>query len=568
MSYLVLARKYRPLVFSDVVGQNHVTRTLTNALKAGRVAHAYLFSGARGVGKTSVARILAMAVNCQAEIEDRPCAKCDFCVEISSGQALDVFEIDGASNRGIEEIRELRETVKYLPSKGAFKVYIIDEVHMLTQYAFNALLKTLEEPPAHVIFIFATTEPHRVPATILSRCQRYDFKRIALEDIVGNLQDLAQKEDILISPSSLRLIARESEGSLRDAQSLFDQVIAFSGTKVSDESVTEALGLIDRTLISDTARALLAGDAGKALDLLDKIYSYGYDTKEFTAQLLNYFRSLVVAKVAPDPERILDLLDVELEEIKSTSAGSSLETLNFFFNALLASVDNFRRSAHPRLALETLIVRLAQAEPVQPIAELTARLEGLLGSLEPGIEDPSGSSSGPPSSASQNTPGAAFSPAGNDLNSEAAPVSEQAPSPLKRALEVKAGGWGGFLASIKEDNNHLISSILEKVRVIKFTLEEVQLEFLDEGPFKLIDKEKLNKLLHNYLGVIPRLKLELKQETDDRFLTEEPAGAAESQDSLEEKALDHPLVKSALKFLGGEVVDIIPETKQKGGRHG
>ena len=563
MSYLVFARKYRPLIFADVVGQEHVTRTLTNALKAGRVAHAYLFSGARGVGKTSVARILAMALNCQAEIEDRPCAKCAFCVEISSGQAVDVFEIDGASNRGIDEIRDLRETVKYLPSKGAYKVYIIDEVHMLTQHAFNALLKTLEEPPAHVVFIFATTEPHRIPATILSRCQRYDFKRITLQDIVGNLQGLAQKENISISPASLRLIARESEGSLRDAQSLFDQVIAFSGLEVADASVTEALGLIDRALISGTAQALLDGDAGEALDLLDKIYNYGHDTKEFTTQLLNYFRSLVVAKVAPNPEKILDLLDVELEEIKSVSAGSSLETLNFFFNALLSSVDNFRRSTRPRLALETLIVRLAQAEPVQPIAELTARLEGLLGSLEPdmaGSSGPSDNSSGPPPGANRNTPATVVPSAGNDLSDATSSVPEKAPSPPERALERKPGGWDDFLASIKEDNNHMISTLLEKARVNKFTAEEVTLEFFEEGPLKLINKEKLNILLSNYLGATPAIKLELKQEVAGQQFPEEPADAIESRDPAD-GAVDHPMVKSVQKLLGGKVVEIIPEIK-------
>ncbi|MBW2087183.1 MAG: DNA polymerase III subunit gamma/tau, partial [Deltaproteobacteria bacterium] len=385
MSYLVLARKYRPLVFADVVGQEHVTRPLTNALKTDRVAHAFLFAGARGVGKTTVARILAMALNCRVEVDERPCGQCDACLEIISGQAIDVFEIDGASNRGIDEVRELREMVKYLPSKGSFKVYIIDEVHMLTAPAFNALLKTLEEPPAHVVFIFATTEPHKVPATILSRCQRYDFKRITLKAIVGRLEQVASNEGIEISPTSLRIIARESEGSLRDSLSLLDQVIAFSGTRVADENVVEALGLIDRALISGSAKALLAGDASQALELLDRVYTYGYDTKEFVTQLLEYFRSLVVCKVSPDPGRILDMLDAELEELKDIAADSSLETLNFFFNALLERMEKLRRSTRPQLVLEALMVGLAQVEPLQSVAELASRLEALLGSVGPDV---------------------------------------------------------------------------------------------------------------------------------------------------------------------------------------
>jgi DNA polymerase-3 subunit gamma/tau len=217
MSYLVLSRKYRPQVFAQVVGQGHVTKTLVNALKMERVAHAYLFTGARGVGKTTVARLLAMALSCEVAAEDRPCGVCQSCKEISAGRAIDVFEIDGASNNGVDQIRDLKETVKYLPTKGEYKTYIIDEVHMLSTAAFNALLKTLEEPPPHVIFIFATTEPQKVPATILSRCQRYDFKRISLLDIIGELKRIASSEGVEISDGDLRLIARESEGSMRDS---------------------------------------------------------------------------------------------------------------------------------------------------------------------------------------------------------------------------------------------------------------------------------------------------------------------------------------------------------------
>ncbi|MEJ2726317.1 MAG: DNA polymerase III subunit gamma/tau, partial [Deltaproteobacteria bacterium] len=242
MAYEVLARKWRPQVFQDVVGQEHVTRTLINAIKAGRLAHGYLFSGARGVGKTSVARILAKAINCVGGEPGVPCNKCRSCLEITSGSSVDVQEIDGASNRGIDEIRELRENIKYMPSSSRFRVYIIDEVHMLTLPAFNALLKTLEEPPPHVKFIFATTEPHKVPVTILSRCQKFDFKRISFGQIIQQLEKIAAQEEIGISKSGLTLLARAADGSMRDAESLLDQVVSFTGPKVEDRQITEILG--------------------------------------------------------------------------------------------------------------------------------------------------------------------------------------------------------------------------------------------------------------------------------------------------------------------------------------
>ena len=396
MSYLVLARKYRPKTFPDVVGQDHVIRPLVNALKSGRVAHAYLFSGARGVGKTTVARLLAMALNCPAPENERPCGVCDSCVEISEGHAVDVFEIDGASNRGINEIRDLRETIKYLPSKGRLKVYIIDEVHMLTKEAFNALLKTLEEPPEHVVFIFATTEAHKVLPTILSRCQRYDFKRVKLTEIMGRLEEIAVKESVEISQAALRLLARESEGGLRDALSLFDQAIAFSGNKIRDEDLSESLGLIDQTLIAGLAKYLLAGDAGGALDVLDRIYNYGHDTKDFATQVLNYFRSLVVVKVSRSPETILDMIDAELADLKKVAGQASLETLNFHFNAWLDVQGRLHRTNQPRMVLEALIIRLAQVEPLRPLAELAARLEAFLNNL--GQAGPVSGSTPPPAS--------------------------------------------------------------------------------------------------------------------------------------------------------------------------
>ncbi|NOY59306.1 MAG: DNA polymerase III subunit gamma/tau, partial [Calditrichaeota bacterium] len=248
MSYVVLARKYRPMFFKDVVGQQHVTKTLQNAIEQNRIANAYLFSGPRGVGKTTVARLLAKALNCEHGPTIKPCNECSSCIEINESRSLDVFEIDGASNRGIDEIRNLRESLRYSPNPGKHRIYIIDEVHMLTNEAFNALLKTLEEPPTNVLFIFATTEAHKVPTTILSRCQRFDFKRMSNKSIADQLRELAAKEKIEIDEESLRLIANKADGSMRDGESILDQVIAFAGTKIDSAQVADLLGIIDQEL--------------------------------------------------------------------------------------------------------------------------------------------------------------------------------------------------------------------------------------------------------------------------------------------------------------------------------
>lgn len=553
MSYLVLARKYRPKVFAEVVGQEHVIRPLVNALKSGRTAHAYLFAGARGVGKTTAARLLAMALNCRVQDGERPCGVCESCVEISEGHAVDVFEIDGASNRGINEIRELRETIKYLPAKSDYKVYIIDEVHMLTKEAFNALLKTLEEPPEHVVFIFATTEAHKVLPTILSRCQRYDFKRIGLSHIVGRLEEIAQTESIQVGPGALRLIARESEGSLRDALSLFDQVIAYAGMTVSDEIVADALGLIDQTLIAGMAEALLSGDAGQALDLLDQIYNFGFETKDFALQVLDYFRSMVVVKVAREPEKILDMLDAELAEVVKIAAGVSLETLHFHFNAWLEVQDRLRRAGRPRLVLEALIIRLAQVEPLRPLAELTARLENLLRLTGPG------SSSAP---SGQTEPGRQMSPrTGSDRSIQTGLAGPGASGPRPPAVPADEfqglRDWKTFMGLVRKESPFLVS-FLEKSEIKEFGPAGVEIVFGQKNMAELVDQEKLVALLTKFLGSRPRLKIQVSSEAVSQA-AEETASKKERSEA-EKEILDHPLVKEAGQILSGEIIKVIPES--------
>lgn len=374
-SYQVIARKWRPGVFEQIVGQEHVTRTLKNAVKTGRFAHAYLFCGPRGVGKTTAARILAKCLNCLGEPSSAPCNSCDSCKSIANGSSMDVIEIDGASNNSVDNIRELREAVGYVPSQGKYKVYIVDEVHMLSMAAFNALLKTLEEPPPHVVFIFATTEAHKIPLTIVSRCQRFDFKRIPFKDIQRHLSKIAVEEGIKTDDKALFTLARESDGSLRDGQSLLEQVAAFSGGTVTDADVSLALGLMDRTSLCELAGAVIRADGLSCLNIVEKIYNFGYDLKVACARLIECIRDVTVLKVSGD----LSLLDMPMSEAEAFAAlaeAASLDRLQTIFSVLSKGYEEISRSASQRYSLEMALLRSVHLD-VQPVDSLVARLEEL-----------------------------------------------------------------------------------------------------------------------------------------------------------------------------------------------
>jgi DNA polymerase-3 subunit gamma/tau len=427
MAYQVLARKWRPQTFEEVMGQEPITRTLQNALTAGRVAHAFLFSGPRGVGKTSVARILAKALNCEAGPTPHPDNTCQLCKEITNGSSLDVIEIDGASNRGIDEVRDLREKIKYLPAQSKYKVYIIDEVHMLTKEAFNALLKTLEEPPAHAVFILATTEPHKVPVTILSRCQRYDFRRIPTGVIQAHLAKLAEQEGWKIDPEGLALVARAAEGGLRDAQGFLDQVVTFGGDGVTTAEIARILGVTDRGALLGALTAIIDRHGPDILGLIEALYNQGHDLGRFYQDLILYARHLLVAGLHPEARHLAAVADTEWDDLVALARRTPAVHLHNLLSVLLQGEEDLKRAPQPRLALEVLLLRVIHLEPVLPLADWLARLDSLEKRLETG-------------------PGVAFTPAG---------VGERQPRPVVPAAGEcqappgvpAAGGVGAVPAS-------------------------------------------------------------------------------------------------------------------------
>ncbi|MCA9473343.1 MAG: DNA polymerase III subunit gamma/tau [Nitrospirales bacterium] len=358
--YQVSARKYRPGSFAQVVGQPHVVQTIKNAIGRDRIAHAYVFSGMRGVGKTTVARIVAKALNCEKGPTSEPCESCDSCDEITRGQSVDVIEIDGASNTGVDDVRELRENVKFSPFRGKYRVYIIDEVHMLSNSAFNALLKTLEEPPNHAVFIFATTEVHKIPATILSRCQHFTFRRISRLEIIRQLQHVASQTGTAIEEKSLAVIARASDGSMRDALSLLDQAIAFGGEQVRHEDLEALLGSVPDELVRSLVQAVISQDAAAGIDSVGQAFAQGYDLRLYCREVVERLRNVLVAAVVSSPEQVQSLIELPAEEVETTIAQArevSEAFLQGAFDVFTKAEDRMRMSAHPRFLLEAAVVQ-------------------------------------------------------------------------------------------------------------------------------------------------------------------------------------------------------------------
>jgi DNA polymerase-3 subunit gamma/tau len=417
MGYEVLARKWRPQLFDEVVGQNHVTDTLANAIKTGRLAHAYLFTGPRGIGKTSLARIFAKALNCKNGPTITPCGKCPSCIDITAARSLDVIEIDGASNNGVDQVRDLRDNVRYAPTQGKFKIYIIDEVHMLSTPAFNALLKTLEEPPPHVKFIFATTEVQKILPTILSRCQRFDLRRITTPLIVERLALIAKTEKVKIEPDALLAIARGAEGGLRDAESALDQLIAFRGNTITEADVLSVFGLVSRKVLDQLMEAVLKGEIPILISTLGHLDEAGKDMARLVVEFLEQIRNLLVTLCAGDGNTVGDLLPEQAQRLRELAKLTDAERLLRMAEILMQAEDRIRFALSRRILVETALIRCARASTVVSIDELIARLGGLMGG------GPAAGPSDPPDAPVQ-------APAGPARNETGAPVMNTAKPPI------------------------------------------------------------------------------------------------------------------------------------------
>ena len=379
-----LYRVYRPKTFEDVVGQEHIVKTLKNQIKNNNIGHAYLFSGTRGTGKTSTAKIFARAVNCLNPINEEPCNECEICIDTLNDNIMDIVEIDAASNNSVDDIRELRESVKYTPSKAKYKVYIIDEVHMLSQGAFNALLKTLEEPPSYVIFILATTEPHKIPATILSRCQRFDFKRVSSKDIADRMSYICEKENIQAEDKALSLIARNSQGALRDALSILDQCMSFGNDKIEYNDVIELLGTVNIDELFQLSQSIIDEDTKKSLQILNEFIIWGKDIRNLINDLIDHFRNLMVCKVSKDLDEIISLPEQSIERLKEQSKTININDLIRILNILSETQDSMKSSSNTRILAEVTMMKIAQPMFDESKEALIKRIENLEKIIESG----------------------------------------------------------------------------------------------------------------------------------------------------------------------------------------
>ncbi len=625
MDYQVSARKYRPGTFEDVVGQGHVVQTLVNAVTTGRIAHAFLFSGTRGVGKTTVARILAKALNCERGPSGMPCNGCPNCTDITHGTSVDVLEIDGASNTSVDDIREVRENVKFAPFRGRYRVYIIDEVHMLSNSAFNALLKTLEEPPAHVIFIFATTEMHKIPATILSRCQHYSFRRITRSEIIERLRHVAEQEGIEVEDRSLAALARACEGSLRDALSLLDQAVAFGGRGVRHADLEILLGSVPQEQVHAMIAAVVAQDSPAAVRVIADLLDQGHDLRTYCSDVVEYVRHLLVAAVVASPGDLRGLMEVsddELDWIRTASKHFTPEQLQELFRMFSQAEDGLRVSAHPRFVLEVAAVRAtrllgagagAAARPAESgqdsamAARSEASREGLSsargGAAEGAVPSPAhrstpaGSTVVPPQGAARGVPkepkvGPAAPQVGassttrdlstGDDGSPPAPVAVQATAavserrpmnePADRTTAVDLD-WELIQERMAIAHPN-IGSFLERGTLVNVKDHQVTIGYskADTVARALIEQEdNLHTLTNLCAEVTGRpIRVRVIELADGQPVgpsrAEVRAAKAQSQKlALLERTRSHPLVKQALDIFGGEVVEVRQASWQKEG---
>lgn len=606
MDYQVSARKYRPATFGDVIGQPHVVQTLVNAIATKRIPHAFLFSGTRGVGKTTVARIVAKALNCEQGPTGIPCNTCVSCAEITQGTSVDVIEIDGASNTSVDDVREIRENVRFTPFRGTYRVYIIDEVHMLSNSAFNALLKTLEEPPAHVVFIFATTEIHKIPATILSRCQHYNFRRIAKAEIVERLRHVADQAGHTIEDRSLLALARASEGSMRDALSLLDQVAAFGGKTIRHTDLETLLGTVPQEHVRGLIEAVMDQESVKALAVINEVLDQGHDLRSYCADLVEYVRNVLVASVIPAAQDLRGLIEASEEDRRQFATDAKRftpEQWQDLFRIFTQAEDGLRQSSHPRFVMETAAIRATrlfgqgqersiQLHPnrqqgqreSQPNREpLAARTAASLSVSEPRP----GSQTPVTNSKKEETPPTRMRSTG----ASPAPRSETPIAPAKEAAKPVARVEGQADASAKpaapapplvlnwEEFQEAVSGqypniapFLEMGRLVNIEGNQVTIGFSKQASIARTRMEKedtlraLSALCERLGGRPAQVRIVELTETEAVVPTMRQVRAAREEEQrtvLFQQAKSHPVVKQALELFGGEVVAVRPQAPKK-----
>jgi DNA polymerase III subunit gamma/tau len=557
MEYQVSARKHRPMTFDEVSGQPHVVRTLTNALMSGRTAHAYLFSGMRGVGKTTMARILAKALNCEKGPTAKPCLVCASCLEIGQGTSLDVMEIDGASSNSVDDVREMRETVKTAPARDRYRIYIIDEVHMLSTAAFNALLKTLEEPPSHVVFLFATTESHKIPRTILSRCQHFNFRRISRREIMEQLKRVAQSDGIAVDERSLSALARASDGSMRDGLSLLDQAVAFGGKQVRNDDLVAFLGSAPRELQREVIRAILDRDPARALGAVAGVQDHGCDLRQFCSELIEHIRNVLVAKITPDAESLIEVPSEEMAEIKADAARLSLEEIQELFRIFNQTDEGLRTSQHPWFLLEMAIIRASRSANIASVAASSGPAglpTGLAGSV-------------PTSSVSANRKSSGGRVTAGESGESSQRVKEEAPEqgPTVSNDPLRLD-WESVVERVHAERPNL-GAYLENTALVDIENDMVTIGYpaSASAAIKMILQENYQRVILDVCKALAGRPVRLRVVTlNDGSSTVTVAQLrrereAKASERVREEALANPLLQEALSVFSGEVQEVRPK---------
>jgi|WetSurMetagenome_2_1015567.scaffolds.fasta_scaffold00031_15 DNA polymerase III subunit gamma/tau len=550
MSYLVLARKWRPTTFDELTGQEPIAGILKNSILGDKVAHAYIFSGPRGVGKTSAARILARTLNCEHPVDAAPCGKCASCIAISDGSSMDVTEIDGASNTGVDNIRDLRERVRYASYGGSYKVYIIDEAHMLSTAAFNALLKTLEEPPPQVIFVLATTDPKKIPATVLSRSQHLPFRRITTAKIKERLKMITAAENMIIEDSALEMVARAADGSMRDSLTILDQVSSFSD-EVSAADVKDLLGLTDMETLAGLAGSVISGDRKAVIDIVAGLVESGADLKSFTKDFLQFIRDLLIARITGDTSGILDLSEEEAKAVHNIAQKTNEEHLALILSELVKSEYTIRTAFFPRVALELLLLRLCLMSHFTAIDEAIK----ILGSAAPPAKTAQVYKDTP--AMRKVAPKAAETTVADQVDTVKKndnPPDEPAAPQQKETLTVDEI-WRRVISRIEENNTPLASKLDQG----SVTVSDKEISIVFNGGIAVMAESVRESipLIRDYIKDISGLSLPVRIETREEKLI--------SREDLKDKALNNPVVKEALDLFEGRIAEVYPVKENEGG---